>query len=160
MKTWKQGNRNLAARAIDVRLTGSFQYEWDLFTTESKDPVFRLRLRPVSYTTLQNVRLSCWGAEVREIISKDASGATLLGPYLLNIEGPGIGDNFPREDWASYLCPVASPNKVLDGPLYPIRAPRKFLIEGFALEFRVTEYRLDKRGNFDELQLRIGVSNP
>ena len=159
VKSWKQGTRTLPARTIEVRPSGSSQYEWDLYSA-SKDPTFRLRLRSVTHGTPGGAKFSCWSADLREISTDATSGATVLGPYLLRSEGPGGGDYFPDDDWAAFICPVENPKKILDGPLYAIKATRQFLIEGFALELRVLDYRLDKHGNFDQLQLRIDVSAP
>lgn len=157
VQSWKRGNRSLQARAIELSLSSSYQYEWDLYSV-SKDPLFRLRLRLVNRSTLRGANFSCWSADLREITTERTSGATLLGPYLLNSEGPGRGDYFPNDDWAAFICPLDNPSKILDGPMYPIKTTRRFMIEGFSLELRVTDYRLDKRGNFDELRLRIEVS--
>lgn len=156
VKTWKRGTRNLPARTMEVQLSSAFQYEWDLSTAD-KHATFRLRLRALSHSTIKDPNVHCWSAELREITGDNQSGANLLGPNLLSPEGPGVGDNFPREDWAAFFCPVENPNKVLDGLLYPIRATRRFSIEGFVLELRVIDYRLDNDGKLEMVRLRIAV---
>jgi hypothetical protein len=159
--SWKKGDNKIVEHTLDISLQNQeVQYEFDVFGAADKSKHFRLRLRHSTEKTLINSGLPCWIADFREITKDSISGANLVGPDLLSVEGPGVGDNFPREEWAGCLCPIEKPNKVLDGPFYPIRTERRFFIEGFVLSLRVTDYQLDKKRNeLRKLDLRIAFWN-
>jgi hypothetical protein len=64
----------------------------------------------------------------------------------LRIDGShAITTYFPSEDWAGTFCPIEKPNRVLDGPFYPLKTERLFLIERFLLCLRVIEYQYDNK---------------
>jgi hypothetical protein len=85
--------------------------------------------------------IACWWIGLREQTKDAKTGGIYLGTNLLSTEGPGVGDSLAAEDWAGYLCPVEGPQKVLDGPLYGIKAKRNFLVEQFMLSVQVEDYR-------------------
>jgi hypothetical protein len=161
VKSWKRGDSKMPARVLTVKLQSDVgQYEFDIFSVPDKDKHFRLRLRESVENTLRTPGLPCWIADLREITKDHVSGANLVGYDLLSVEGPGVGDNFPREEWAGHLCPIEKPNRVLDGLFYPIRAERRFLIEGFVVGLQVTDYQIDKeRKKLSNVELRITFAN-
>jgi len=84
--------------------------------------------------------------------------ATIIGHNLFSIEGPGVGDNFPREDWAKYFCPLEKPQKLIDGFIYPISAERKFLVENLVINLKVVDYRVNTKENrLDSFTLNVDL---
>jgi hypothetical protein len=122
---------------LNVRLqSDGAQYEFEMLSASDKNRRFRLSLRQGVENTVRVPGLPCWIADLREITKDNVSTANRIGPNLLTVEGPGVGDNFPRQEWAGYLCPVEKPNRALDGPFYAMKAERRFLIEAFVLSRR------------------------
>lgn len=161
VQSWKKGESKVAEQVLNVSLQSEqAQYEFEVFSAPDKDRQFRLRMRQSAENTVRTPGLPCWIADFREVNKDSVSTANQIGYSLLSVEGPGVGDNFPREEWAGYFCPIEKPNRVLDGLFYPMRAERRFLIEGFALSLQVTDYHFDKdQKKLRNVQLRISFSN-
>jgi hypothetical protein len=161
VQSWKRGDSKVSEQVLDASLKADqAQYEFDIFTAPDKDKHFRLRLRQSVESTVRTPGLPCWIADFREISKDEVSTGNQIGYNLLSAEGPGVGDNFPREEWAGYFCPIEKPNKVLDGLFYPMRAVRRFLIESFVLDLQVVDYDLAKQQKkLRNVQLRITFSN-
>lgn len=160
VKSWKVGDSRVPEQVLALSLKKNLnEYEFDVYDT-TKQKHFRLRLWQTFVNTVRKPSLPCWTAVFKEITKSAKGEGNLIGYDLLSVEGPGVGDYFPRENWASVLCPVEKPNHIFDGQLYPITAERKFLIEKFFLIFQVTDYQLDEKENrLNKLDLRIEFKN-
>ena len=159
VRTWSLGKTKVKAKSLSIELSSENpEYEIDV-GSENNDNHFKLRFRHHnSVTTFGKPRFPCWIADLRQV-STSNSGVRIIGPNLLSPEGPGVGDNFPREEWAGYLCPLEKPNPVFDGGFYSIRADRKFLIHSFVLNLQVTDYQFDKDEKTLNVQLLLTLSN-
>lgn len=160
INSWKTGKTKINEKVFTLTLASDTpEYEFDFYSIPSPEKHFRAHFRRESLNTIRNPSLPCWAADLREV-SEDIAGDNLLGPNLLSVEGPGANDNFPREGWGAVFCPIDEPNRVLDGLIYPMRAKRKFYIEGFVIEFHVTDYQPDRNGNqLGNMQVKISLSN-
>lgn len=159
VRSWSQRETKVKEKIAGIHaVTEGREYELDADSTPGQDKQFRLRLRQDNLKTLRTANLPCWIVDFREITKHD-SGVRTIGPNLLSVEGPGFGHNFPREEWAGFFCPIDVPKKVLDGELYPIRAERKFLIDGFVLKIHVTQYLFNKDQKRFSMDLQIALSN-
>jgi len=160
VKSWKRGDTKLTEKEVTLDLDRDIpEYEIDVYSSQGPAKFFRFHVRQDTLNTLRDRSVPCWVADLRQV-TKRPSGVNLLGPSLLSVEGPGVGDDFPREEWAPFFCPIEKPNRVLDGSIYPMRAERRFLIEGFVLSLQVTDYQLDKeRKKLNHVDLRIVFSN-
>lgn len=160
VKSWKRGNTRIIEKVFTITLASDTpEYEFDFYSIATPEKRFRAHFRRESLSTIRNANLQCWIANLREVTAEVPS-VNQLGPNLLSAEGPGIGDNFPREDWGQVFCPVDEPNRVLDGLIYPMRTKRQFYIEGFVLGLSVTDYQLDRdRNELGNVELKISLSN-
>lgn len=160
VKSWKVGDSRVTEQVLALSLKKNLtEYEFDVYDT-TKQKHFRLRLWQTYVNTIRKQGLPCWAAVFKEVVKGTKSEGNLIGYDLLSVEGPGVGDSFPRENWAPFLCPVEKPSQVFDGQLYPITAERKFSIEKFFLIFQVTDYQLDEKENrLNKLNLRIEFKN-
>jgi len=149
VKTWKTGNAKIVERIFSLNLGEEMrEYELDI-SDQTKRRHFRLQLRRMRYSTIRRPSIDCWWVGLKEVTKDRKAGGIILGPDLLSIEGPGVGDNFPREDWARMLCPIEKPQKVLDGALYGITVERNFLIEKFLVSIQV------KNSKYDEAEVKL-----
>jgi hypothetical protein len=157
VESWKKGTASIAKQTFKLSL-GWDQNEYELAVTDlSNRRNFRLRFHKDFVDTPRKQALPCWVTTFIEVRPDSQNGATIIGPNLLNMQGPGVGDYFPREDWAIYFCPIEKPQKLIDGSLYPIRAERKFLIENLFVSLRVFDYRVNTKENkLDSLRLNVG----
>ncbi|HEX7330072.1 MAG TPA: hypothetical protein VF290_01150 [Pyrinomonadaceae bacterium] len=160
INSWKKGKTRINEKVFTLTLASETpEYEFDFYSIPSPEKHFRTHFRRASLNTIRNSSLKCWAADLREV-SKDVAGVNVLGPNLLSVEGPGVRDNFPREEWGAVFCPIDEPNRVLDGLIYPMRTKRNFYIEEFVIEFHVTGYQSDRnRNQFGNMQVKISLSN-
>ena len=160
LRSWKTGSSKVSEQALSLKLEKDLnEYEFDIYDID-KLRHFRLRLNQVFMNTLRSPSIPCWVAIFREVTKDNKTGGNILSFNLFSVEGPGVGDNFPSEDWAIYLCPVEKPHKILDTPLYPIKAERKFLVEKFIVILKVTGYQLNEKENrLDALDLTVAFKN-
>ena len=160
VKSWKTGNSRIIEKSLSLKLDKDLnEYEFDI-NNPTKQRHFRLRLRQDFTRTIRKPSIPCWVAVFREVTKDTKTGGNILSYNLFSVEGPGVGDNFPREDWAISLCPVEKPEKILDGSLYPIKAERRFSVEKFLVILKVTGYELNEKENrLDSLDLKVEFKN-
>jgi hypothetical protein len=160
VKTWKQGSGQIREQTFEVTLENSNREYEITVDDKSRQRQFRLRFQRTSQNVLQGPSLPCWSAVLKEVVKDKKTGVDTIGFDLMSPEGPGTGDYFPRESWASRFCPVEKPNQVLQGHIYSIKTERVFLVERFIVSLRVTGYRYDDQENvLDSLQLRVDLKN-
>jgi hypothetical protein len=161
VKTWKGGEGRIAEQQLSISLEKKIkEYEIDVYDS-LRQRHFRMQMRHASVNTVSTPGIDCLVVFLKEV-TKDPkiNGGSIIGPNLLSVEGPGVGDNVPREEWADVFCPVEKPRNFLDGALYPIKAERKFLIENFFLTLRVISYGYNEKENsLDHLELKIELGN-
>ena len=160
INSWKKGNTKISEKVFTLMLASdTAEYEFDFYSIAIPEKHFKARFRKQNLKTVRNTSLKCWVASLREV-SADVAGVNLLGSNLLSVEGPGPVDNFPREEWGGVFCPIEEPNRVLDGPIYPMRTKRNFYIEGFVLQLQVIDYQPDKhRNQLGNMELKVSLSN-
>jgi hypothetical protein len=159
VKSWKEGDSIIAEQVLRLSLEDQNQYEVNVYDV-TKQNHYRLHLRQTFEKTVNKPLLPCWSVVFREVTKDTETGGHILGWDMLNRQGPGMGNYFPREDWAEVFCPIEQPRPVLDGLLYPIKAERKFLIEKFVLVLQVTDYQLDEKENrLKKMDLKVEFKN-
>lgn len=160
VNSWKLGNGKIQEQTKHLTLDANInEYEYEIFDA-SKERRFRLSFRREDVKTLKQPFVRCWFAAFREVSKDRRFGGNLVGYDLFDPTGPGTGDYFPQEAWASVFGPIEKPNRLLDGHLYPIKMERIFLIEKFVVILRVTDYQYDSNENkLNKLDLVVEVKN-
>jgi len=158
--TWKRGSAKILPKTFHLILNKNIsEYEID-FSDEINSLNFRLRLKREYLKTPMRPKIECWKAELRQIFHDTGAGGNIVGHTLLTTEGPGVGDNFPKEDWAPFFCSMPPPVMPFDDRFYPIRTERRFLIEKFVMIFDTSNYEYDQKdGGLNKLDLRIQLVN-
>jgi hypothetical protein len=154
--SWKKGTASISKQTLNVSLNWDLnQYELHVSDLSNKRN-FRLTFHKDFFNTPRRQAIPCWVATFNETTLDPKTGGIIVGHNLLSVEGPGVGDYFPREEWAIYLCPVEQPQKLFDGLLYPMRAERRFLIENMLVTLKVNDYREDtKQNTLASLDLKV-----
>lgn len=158
IKTWSQGSDILPDSTYHISLGRNLEkYEIDIKNVTGTR-TYRLQLvRESTFTPLRK-GIDCWVVYFNEVV-KDKNGPGSIVKYnLLTTEGPGVGDNLPKEDRAGSFCALEPPNRLFDDLFFKPNVRRTFEIDGYTLNIEAdTPYFDAKTNRITQLEIDIGI---
>ena len=161
VESWKKGEQKVQEQKLVIALNqNNLEYEKTINDSAGK-PRHILQIRHWPLKT-DSYLYESWWVDVCEFRKPNRKPKVATDCKLLGIEGRGVGDNFPKEDYIGWLYPLEQPDFFRNGvAAYPILAKRVIKVDGFYCVIQVKDYKMSSSNPkaVDSLTVEIEFTN-